>query len=306
MVYKLVSCKQVISKVMADLDLDDKATRTSDMIEWCGEAMEKIGSVRQLRRRVSGVDGAEVLTLSGNQAKLPIDLFRLNRVAYSTNALGPWLPMTVSSSSFNVWSSTASTSVSDAVSEIDEDTLVWLVKQLYGKQLNKPTMTTAEALAILNGDTNIRTVLTNMIRSANSSSNSADYELKYSIKPGYVVTNISDGYIKLSYDAIPIDADGYPLVPDMMSYIEALYWYIVKKLFWGMLIRGTIKQELYDSSCRSWNFYCKQAYGDSMMPNEDEMESISNQWNKLIPELRSGDSFYSSVGSRQDLKNFNR
>ena len=57
MVSKLISVKQVIAKVMSDLDIKEDSQRMSDYIEWASEAVEKIGSVAQLDRKVSGVVG---------------------------------------------------------------------------------------------------------------------------------------------------------------------------------------------------------------------------------------------------------
>jgi len=103
----------------------------------------------------------------------------------------------------------------------------------------------------------------------------------------------------LSYDALPQDEDGYPLIPDMISYVEAVYWYIVMKLKYPDYLTGKLDQSRYYDIRRSWNFYCKQAYGDSMMPTMDEMESIKNQWNRLVPELGSHDLFYEDTDEPQ-------
>ena len=71
MVYRMISSRQVVSKVFADLDIKEGSNRQSDMLEWIGEAVEKIGAVKQLKRIVSGVDGAQLLEIKGHQAKLP-------------------------------------------------------------------------------------------------------------------------------------------------------------------------------------------------------------------------------------------
>jgi hypothetical protein len=55
-------------------------------------------------------------------------------------------------------------------------------------------------------------------------------ELTYFIKPGWIVVNMPKGYIKLSYKRILTDEKGYPVIPDLPSYQEAVYWYVVMKL----------------------------------------------------------------------------
>lgn len=76
MINKLISSKAVIAKIIADLDLQEDNMRISDMVEWI-ESITKIGSVNQLVHKVSGVDGAPILQLVGNQAQVPCDLYRL-------------------------------------------------------------------------------------------------------------------------------------------------------------------------------------------------------------------------------------
>ncbi|MGM9532993.1 MAG: hypothetical protein ACI3VO_14230 [Intestinibacter sp.] len=41
----MISSKSIIAKVIADLDLKERDIKISDIKEWIGEAMEKIGSV---------------------------------------------------------------------------------------------------------------------------------------------------------------------------------------------------------------------------------------------------------------------
>jgi len=63
---------------------------------------------------------------------------------------------------------------------------------------------------------------------------------KYFIKPGWIVTNKSKGYIKLVYKAIATDERGYPLIPDLTSYQEAIYWYVVMKLSFPKWLNGKL------------------------------------------------------------------
>ena len=63
---------------------------------------------------------------------------------------------------------------------------------------------------------------------------------EYFIKPGWLVTNKDKGFIKLAYKAIPTDERGYPLIPDLTSYQEAIYWYVVMKLSFPKFMEGTL------------------------------------------------------------------
>jgi hypothetical protein len=304
---------QVISKVLADLDIKEDPQRIADMIEWASEAVEKIGSVKQLERAVSGVDGEEYLEIKNSQAKLPFGLFRLNQVGYSTSTNGPWFPMKVSQSSFNKWSESGTSpyDVSDMV--VKDADMIEMVKILYQKYEENPVyawfskVDYEKALEILNTNQNVRTLLSNMIKRNTGNNTKVDNSnLVYSIKPGYINTNVSSGYLKLSYDRQITDENGFLMIPDKLSYIEAVYWYIVMKLSYPEWRSGKIRTDIYIDAKTSWAFYCKQAYAESMMPNQDEMETIKNVWNRLLPDMTADNDFYSNISSREVVYNKNR
>ena len=305
MVTKLTSVKTVISKVIADADLQEDDLRISDIREWIGEGIEKIGAVTQLERKVSGVDGAPIIKIKGHQAQLPCDLHQLHQVAYSFNCNGPWLPTRKATGSFAVWKSCCCDCDCECMTPemiIQNDVLVNLVVDMFGN-IDK-----TKAIEEINTNQNLRTILTNLINLHTVNVDGAtpinpSYGIQYTIKPGYIMTNVPDGYLKLSYSTIPTDEEGYALVPDKVSYTEALYWYVMMKLYYADWRRGELKTEVYYDMRNNWNFYRNQAYAEALMPNEDGMEALKNNWNKLYPEFRDHNSFYSHTGERQTLYN---
>lgn len=307
MTYKLVSVKSVLAKVIADLDLAEDDIKISDFREWCGEGIEKIGAVTQLLPKVGGVEGSPILKLSGHQAALPCDLHQLHQVGYSFNERGPWFPMLKAVGSFNVWKTGCDCGECDSCKNckmiIQDETLVDLMINIVG-DIDK-----TEAVRILKENENARAILSNLINHHTEPivngrfPRGFDCGLQYNIKPGYIMCNVPSGYLKLSYNAVPTDCDGYPLVPDLASVFEALYWYIAMKYMYPKKLRGEINRNDYDEMKNSWNFYRKQAYAELLMPNLDEMETLKNTWTRLIPELYDHSSFYSTTGNSQIVYN---
>jgi hypothetical protein len=143
--------------------------------------------------------------------------------------------------------------------------------------------------------------------SSNSSSDlNVTTDLTYVVHDGWIKTNVPEGYLMIAYQAIPTDIDGYPLVPDDPGFIEAIYWYITVKLLYPMWRDGRVRDAVYYDARNSWNFYCKQAYANAMMPNVDMLESIKNSWLRLIPEISEHDNFFSTLGQQQVIYNHNR
>lgn len=138
-----------------------------------------------------------------------------------------------------------------------------------------------------------------------------DCRPEYFIKPGWIVTNKNKGFIKLSYKALPVDEKGYPLIPDLASYREAIYWYVTMKLTFPKWLNGTLggnskyaqkyAANSYTFVQQQWNFYRNQAYAEAIMPTADDMENIKNEWNKLVPEWDSRDTFFKNIGKEQQI-----
>jgi hypothetical protein len=256
MIYNYVSVKKVIAKVFADLDLEEKPHRISDMVEWAGESLKKIGAFPAMITRTTGKEDLPLLLVTNYQAKLPADLYTVNQVAYSVKPTGPYYPMRYATGSYSS---------------------------------NHPTKGTVSTTTQNTPDSEKDTIF------------SLDYS--YIVVGGYIKTNIKDGYLLISYQAIPTDTDKYPMIPDDESFFEAIYWYINMKLTYPEWKNGHVRDAVYYDCKSSWNYYRKQAYGNAMMPNPDQLESIKNTWIRLIPEINAHDTFYSTLGEQETVYN---
>lgn len=300
MINKLVSSKSIIAKIIADLDLQEEEIKISDFIEWIGEANEKIGAVTQC------IQKDIVLKVSGYQAKLPSDLNNLYTVAFSFKSNGGWIPLKRSTSNFTL---PDAITPSDTEMLINDNDMIPLVKNLFGYTNDR------EAIDKLNENTNVKPILSTLLNqytvpSVNGTmqfSNSTNFSntLQYMLKPGYIVTNVENGYIKLSYDAIAVDIDGYPMIPDNQSYFEAIYWYVTMKFKYPLYLNGRMPQHIYFDIRNSWNFYRKQAYAEALMPTQDELENIKNTWTKLVPVYDDNSTFLSNISDEQIIYNHN-
>lgn len=306
MIYKNTSVKEVIAKVFTDNDIQDGTHRISDMIEWAGEALERIGAFPQFVNKVTGKDDIPLLTISDYQAKLPSDFYKLIQVAYSSSTTGPFYPVRYATGSFDYGSAYNSeqSSTVDAQTVASTSDIVSLAMSLYNLDYD-------DALAKINGDQAVRELLSSMLTSSSTGTSAIDSnmdtttDITYIITSGYIKTNVKDGYLMIAYQAIPTDTDGYPLIPDDASFKDALYWYITMKLLYPEWKGGRVRDAVYYDARRSWNYYSKQAYGNAMMPDQEQMESIKNTWNRLIPVILEHDSGFSTLGERQVIYNNN-
>ena len=306
MIYKLTSVERVIAKVFTDLDLKEGDHRVTDMIEWAGEALEKIGAFPSFTNKVTGKDGIPLLTVINYSTKLPCDFHNMIQLSFSTSQAGPYFPMRYGTGNFDNGNPTVTTdtTTSTAATVASTSDLVVLAMNLYDLdyeaallKINTEPATRSKLGAILNIQT--------PTLSSGESPMSTTTDITYVITSGYIKTNVESGYIMMAYQAIPTDYNNYPMIPEDQSFIEAIYWYIVMKVYYPQWVAGQVRDAVYYDARRSWNYYCKQAYGDALMPNTDSLESIKNSWLRLVPEINEHTSGFSTLGQAQAIYRHN-
>ena len=269
---------------MADLDSTEVRQRISDIREWIFEAVDKIGAPMQYITIEGGTEDYPLLQIQDNQVPLPSDLVVLDGVAFSESEKGPWVPMTVTTSIFREPKRKHNRPAEPH--QPMQYKMQTTLGQMYTHNLNK-----YYERAIINND----------------------HKPEYFIKPGWLVTNKSKGFIKLAYKAIAVDERGYPLIPDLTSYQEAIYWYVVMKLSFPKWYNGGLggnskyaqkyAANMFQYTQQQWNFYRNQAYAEAMMPTADDMRAIKNEWNRLVPEFESDDTFFRDDNKRELIYN---
>lgn len=304
---RMISSNTVIAKVIADLQLQESDIRITDIREWCMEAILKIGAIQQYEHKVA------ILPIECHQVALPCDLYKLGQVAFSFCNGGGWLPMRKATSSFGVFHDRECSN--EPCMLIPDTAMFPLVKNMFNLNTDR------EALEKLNEDTNLRQTLSILLNQWTVGTVNGKFvpgvvdhkdgtmfsnELQYTTKPGYINTCMPRGFVKISYYAIYTDEDSMPMIPDLESYKECLYWYITMKLMYPKKLKGQISQGDYYDIRNSYNFYRKQAYAEAMMPTVDDLTTISNIYNKLYPEINDQDTFFSTSGDEQNIYNQNR
>lgn len=285
MIYKYTKCESVIAKIMADADMSDKSLRVSDIREWIFEAVEKIGAPMQYMQKESGRDGCPILKICDKQVPMPDDLESLTAVAYSSEHDGKWIPARKDDRTFH-----------------NNKPGVHSKYHHHPEQAPREPWQTTLSQAISNTGT-----LEFSDKDKPWVENNKD--VKYFVKPGWIVLNRDHGYVKLAYKSIATDERGYPLIPDLASYQEAIYWYVMMKLNFPKFIKGTLGGKAkfnfntYAYLQQQWNFYRNQAYAEAMMPNESEMMSIKHEWNKLVPNVEADYHFFNDLGEREIIYN---
>lgn len=284
-IYKQISSKSIIRKVMRDLNLSTD-NWIEDAIEWMGEALEHIGAAPQLEKKVC------TLTVANYTACLPSDLYYINLVAVN-DIIGADLTLelkTVTTKIAEIKALLDSNPNQNVMLEMRElnSRLVVLEGMHWQnpKELSPLSYATSDFPRALHVDGCINKVTT-----------SKD---TYFINGGKVKTSFVSGTICISYMAFPTDDDCYPMVPDDVSFKEAMFWFIYKKL----LLRDPNTKPngiTYDIAEQQWKYYCTQARNSANYPDMDRYESFLNQWVRLIPRISEHDSNFATLNTREQL-----
>lgn len=279
-IYRNISSKVIIRKIFRDLN-PNTDNWIDDAIEWVGEALEHIGSSPQLVTKTCIVD------IKDYKGAMPPDLYYINQVAINTSA-------DAESMAYNI------NAIRDELDNILEG------GANSSAQLNEVN---ARLHVIENAymDSNSLTLLayctTNFPKSAhceNCVNELATGEDCYYVDDNMIKTSFSRGKVCLSYTAFPVDDDCYPMVPDDISFKEAMFWYVYKKMLLGNM-EPSVNGIGYEYADQQWKFYCTQARNAANFPDIDRYESFLDQWVRLIPNINRHAEGFITLGARESL-----
>ena len=318
-IYKNVSSKEIIRKVFRDIK-PNTADFVHDAVEWIGEALEHIGAAPQLCQKQVVIDIAD------HKGCLPGDLYYINQVAVNT-CVSPTVNneldvLNKQIDALNADIGTYYDSVNQLVSRTESGRYVSSLTTEDMDTFDTRYKTNTEQLREINSRI---AVLSNVYFTGGSCLSplqygastfhdsihcdgcvnaTVKYKDTYIIDCGYVKTSFATGKLCISYMAFPTDEECYPLVPDDISFREAMFWYIYKKLLLQG-IPGRNPKLGYEYAEAMWQNYCTQARNSANYPDIDKYESFMNQWVRLVPDVNAHSTFFESLNDREQLTSDN-
>jgi hypothetical protein len=115
-------------------------------------------------------------------------------------------------------------------------------------------------------------------------------DYSFYINDSYIITDIrgenvteTNSTICITYLGIPVDDEGYPLIPNDIHYLEACANYVTYMLDKREWRKGQIADKVLDRSERDYLWSVGAAKGSANMPNVAQLEALKNVWVRLIP-----------------------
>lgn len=292
MIYKLTNIKPVIAKIVRDLGLGAEEIPYQDFMEWIFDGLQHIGSYYQFEERECEI------TISDYKGKLPCDFHKMIRIkAKIVLASTPTISNIISD---NI--QVIRNKITNFQTLLETETDLIKIETYTDAIANLNTQLVAE-IGKINADTTVLDSSTNSIIPNNNligtSKNNRHTPADYNINFDNITTAFKDGTIIIQYLSIPVDEEGFPLIPDDISYRDALFW----KVAYQLSLRGFEfkAKQLNDINFtrNKWNFYCIQSRANANMPDLEMMETLKNQFIKLKPNYHEYFNNFSTLGKGQ-------
>lgn len=122
------------------------------------------------------------------------------------------------------------------------------------------------------------------------------------INNNYLITDIKDSEnqnICIVYLGMPVDDNGYPMIPDDVYFFEACAKYVTYMMDYQDWRKSLIPDKVFQKSEQDWLFYVNSARGAANMPNLAQLENLKNIIVRMIPRQNNYNSFFSNNANQE-------
>lgn len=123
----------------------------------------------------------------------------------------------------------------------------------------------------------------------------------YSIQGGYIFVSNTTEDLLISYEAIPVDSDGYPQIPDSETYIRALAAYIKKEYFTILFDMSRINQQVYNQAMQDYAFAVGACETDLHKLDLGKAESLANSIKSFFTKTNEFEQGFNTLGAKTHL-----
>lgn len=129
----------------------------------------------------------------------------------------------------------------------------------------------------------------------------ADYT--FIIENGYVFTSVKDGNLKMVYNAINTDEEGYPMIPDNSKFIRALEWYCKLQYYTVLWERGKITDKVFYHTESEYCWAVGACETDMNKLDLSKAESLFNSFRTLLIRDNEFSKRFINNGAKELIKN---
>lgn len=124
-------------------------------------------------------------------------------------------------------------------------------------------------------------------------------EASFKTQGRIIFTSFPEGKVEVSYKAIPVDEEGFPLLIDNETYLNALEAYIKVKVFTVKFDTGKLQAGILSNAQTEYAWASHLLQSEMTIPTISEMESISRYMTTLIKPVTHFDNGFKNLGDRE-------
>lgn len=129
-----------------------------------------------------------------------------------------------------------------------------------------------------------------------------DVDYTYKLQGGCIHTSMREGYVEISYKAVIVDEDGYPMIPDNSKFLRALEAYIKKQWFTILFDLGKLQNAILQNAQQEYAFAVGACENEYHKVTLDRAESFYNTWRTLIAVDYEAQRNFIGIGHKQNIK----
>lgn len=292
--YQYTSMDRVFAKLARDLGSD---LNEDDVIEWTGEALEFMQSVKSFEEAVCFAEVKNFVCDMPKWCHAIIQIARDNDYQCSvgvtafTKTVKEILPSTLVLTEDGEYVTTDNTMQLANNVTLNVNYKVWLDTPWYRGRY-----------------TPIRLKDSTLFNTLVCREQSCSYDNcrdEYSIKNGNIIQfSFQEGLVAIPFLRQATDGNGWPLIPDHVSFLTAITKYIGLKMAEREMNsnrEGALGK--YDRYSGEWQWYCKQASNVDMMPyGIDEHQNLLDQRTYLIPARNKYYGFFGNLATPEQRR----
>lgn len=128
----------------------------------------------------------------------------------------------------------------------------------------------------------------------------------YKVQGRVIYTSFKEGKVCVSYQAIKVDDEGLPLLPDAPVFLRALEAYIKKEkftiLFEVNMGKSKVSQQMLQHAEQDYAFKVGQLNAAFTVPSYDEMQSLTGMLHQLLPRFNEHIKGWKTLGDKEYIK----
>lgn len=127
-------------------------------------------------------------------------------------------------------------------------------------------------------------------------------EYTYKIQGNIIYTSFKDRDITISYRAMKVNEDGFPMIYGEPAYVRALELYIKLQCFTILFDMGKLPLPVLQNLQQEYAWAVGQAQSSLVIPSFDRMESIANMWTTLVQRTTEHSRGFKSLGQKEFIR----